>query len=237
MNTSLPPQRQIRSFVLRQGRLTAGQERAFRDLWPHWGVTLPASNGQQHELDPASFFARKAPIVMEIGFGNGASLVHYAQQFPQHNFLGVEVHGPGVGRLLLEIERLGLSNIRILRQDAVDVLNALTDASLHAVLLFFPDPWHKKRHHKRRLVKAAFINELARVIRPGGYFHAATDWQAYAQDMLAQLDQAHAFQNRYGIGQYAPRPAERLLTKFEQRGQRLGHGVWDLLYDRIASLK
>ena len=231
MTPDQPQHRKIRSYVLREGRLTAGQERAFRDLWPQWGVQITPGE----RCDPQTFFDSAAPITLEIGFGNGASLAHYAQQFPARYFLGVEVHGPGVGRLLLDIEAQQLSNIRILRQDAMDVLQALTPASLDAVLLFFPDPWHKKRHHKRRLVNSAFIAQLARVIRPGGYFHAATDWEPYANDMLAQLEAASGFVNRSGKHQFSPRPVERLLTKFEQRGQSLGHGVWDLIFDRVET--
>lgn len=220
--------RPIRSFVLREGRLTPGQERAFRELWPAWGVDFEAHRA----LDPVALFGNNNPVWLEIGFGNGESLAAYAQANPHINYLGIEVHGPGVGHLLLRIEELGLKNLRVMKHDAVEVLKSLPDASLEGIMLFFPDPWHKKKHHKRRILQPAFVEELARLIRPGGLFHAATDWQEYAEQMMQVLSDSQAFENTAGDGHYSPRPESRPLTKFEQRGQRLGHGVWDLLFRR-----
>lgn len=220
--------RPIRSFVLREGRLTPGQERAFRDLWPAWGIDFSA--GEPLELH--EIFDNDHPVWLEIGFGNGESLAAYAQANPYINYLGIEVHGPGVGHLLLRIDALGLTNLRVMKHDAVEVLKSLPDASLDGVMLFFPDPWHKKKHHKRRILQAAFVEELARLIRPGGIFHAATDWEEYAEQMLQVLGASDAFENTAGEGKYSPRPESRPLTKFEQRGQRLGHGVRDLVFRR-----
>jgi tRNA (guanine-N7-)-methyltransferase len=220
--------RPIRSYVLREGRLTPGQERAFRELWPAWGVDFEA----HRTLDPGALFVNDNPVWVEIGFGNGESLAAYAQANPHINYLGIEVHGPGVGHLLLRIEELGLKNLRVMKHDAVEVLKSLPDASLEGIMLFFPDPWHKKKHHKRRILQPAFVEELARLIRPGGLFHTATDWQEYAEQMMQVLSDSEAFENTAGDGHYSPRPESRPLTKFEQRGQRLGHGVWDLLFRR-----
>ncbi|MTW19545.1 tRNA (guanosine(46)-N7)-methyltransferase TrmB [Allochromatium palmeri] len=224
------PRRAIRSFVLREGRLTAAQERAFSELWPRFGVDW--SPGAP--LDLAALFGNDRPVVLEIGFGNGESLAEMAERDPERNWLGIEVHRPGVGHLLLEIERRELSNLRVMRHDAVEVLRAgLQPGALDAVQLFFPDPWPKKRHHKRRILSPELVELLARVIRTDGHFHAATDWALYAKQMLAVLDGAHAlFENTVGSGAYAPRPASRPLTKFEQRGERLGHPVADLIYRR-----
>ena len=225
-----PPKRHrsIRSFVLREGRLTPGQERAFLELWPSWGVDFRT----EPELDPGRLFGNDNPLWLEIGFGNGESLATYAQNNPQINYLGIEVHGPGVGHLLLRIEELGLTNLRLMKHDAVEVLKALPDASLDGVMLFFPDPWHKKRHHKRRILQPGFIAELARLIKPGGLFHAATDWEDYAAHMMEVLSASKEFSNVAGEGNFSPRPASRPLTKFEQRGRRLGHGVRDLIFRR-----
>jgi tRNA (guanine-N7-)-methyltransferase len=224
------PRRAIRSFVLREGRLTVAQERAFSELWPRFGVDWTPGA----PLDPAALFGNDRPVVLEIGFGNGESLAEMAEQNPERNWLGIEVHRPGVGHLLLEIERRELTNLRVMRHDAVEVLReGIEPGALDAVQLFFPDPWPKKRHHKRRILSPELVGLLARVIRPGGTFHAATDWAHYAEQMLAVLDGAHAlFENTAGAGHYAPRPAVRPLTKFEQRGERLGHPVADLIYQR-----
>lgn len=228
-DTPPPHHRRIRSFVLREGRLTAGQQRAFTELWPRWGIDLVP--GQV--LDPADVFGNDHPVWLEIGFGNGESLAALAQRHPGHSYLGVEVHRPGVGHLLLKIDQLGLANLRVIRHDAVEVLAALPGASLAGVLLLFPDPWHKKRHHKRRILQSSMVEELARVIRPDGLFHAATDWEDYARHMMAVLSASTAFQNTAGFGHFAPRPDDRPLTRFEQRGHRLGHGVRDLLFRRL----
>ncbi|MCB1758854.1 MAG: tRNA (guanosine(46)-N7)-methyltransferase TrmB [Gammaproteobacteria bacterium] len=224
-----PPRqhRHIRSFVLREGRLTSGQQRAFDQIWPKIGVPFAGA-----PLDLGALFGNNNPCFVEIGFGDGESLAQMAQQHAGQNYLGIEVHRPGVGHLLLRSEALELSNLRIIRHDAVEVLRQLADASLCGLYLFFPDPWHKTRHRKRRIVQPAFVDELARIIRPGGVFHAATDWEDYAREMMRTLSAAEKFDNQFGAGRYAPRPDYRLPTKFEQRGQRLGHGVWDLIFQR-----
>lgn len=226
------PRRPIRSFVLRQGRLTQAQARAFAELWPRYGIDRQPGEC----LDLAALFGNDQPVWMEIGFGNGETLAILAERHPERNFLGVEVHAPGVGHLLLACERQCLTNLRLLRQDAVELLaSGLPPASLAGVYLFFPDPWPKQRHHKRRLLNPDFLSKLARVLHPGGTFHAATDWEPYAQQMLEVLTAAaDRFLNTAGSGQFAPRPADRPLTKFERRGQGLGHGVWDLIFTRRA---
>jgi tRNA (guanine-N7-)-methyltransferase len=225
-----PHHRPIRSFVLRQGRLTPAQERAFAKLWPRFGVDWNAGT----ELDLPALYGNDAPVYLEIGFGNGETLAQMAGCRPEDDFLGVEVHGPGVGHLLLEIEKRGLQNLRILREDAVELLSSgLPPGSLAGVYLFFPDPWPKKKHHKRRILNPGFVELLARAIRRGGLFHAATDWERYAQHMLQVLSAADGlFENTAGPGAFSPRPDHRPLTKFERRGQCLGHGVWDLVFRR-----
>jgi tRNA (guanine-N7-)-methyltransferase len=225
-----PPLRPIRSYVLRQGRLTDGQRRAWERLWPRFGVNWTAGTA----LAPAALFGNSRPVRLEIGFGNGETLAALAAAHPERNFLGVEVHGPGVGRLLLTLEQAGLDNVRILRADAAELLRqALPAASLEAVYLLFPDPWPKTRHHKRRIVQPAFLADLVRVLQPGGWLHLATDWQDYASEMLAQLAAVPELVNQAGPGRFAPRPDWRPPTRFERRGQRLGHGVWDLLFRRV----
>ncbi len=220
----------MRSFVLRQGRLTVAQEQAFVDLWPCYGVDwVPGT-----PLDLVTLFGNGRPVVLEIGFGNGDSLAAMAAAAPLHNWLGVEVHGPGVGHLLLEIERRGLGNLRVVRHDAVELLTGgLQPGSLARVQLFFPDPWPKQRHHKRRILTSAFLDLLARVLAPSGVFHAATDWEPYATQMLEVLEaQGLPFANTAGAGRFAERPQTRPLTRFEQRGERLGHQVRDLVFRR-----
>ena len=221
--------RRIRSFVLREGRLTAGQRRAFDELWPRWGLDFVPGE----DLDPRRVFGNDHPVWLEIGFGNGETLAALANRHRDRNYLGVEVHRPGVGHLLLRVEELGLTNVRAIRHDAVEVIASLPDRCLDGAMLFFPDPWHKKKHHKRRILQAAFVEQMARVLRPGGIFHAATDWEDYAQQMMTELSAAAAFENTAGAGQFAPRPDDRPLTRFEQRGQRLGHGVRDLVFRRL----
>ncbi|MEN8175091.1 MAG: tRNA (guanosine(46)-N7)-methyltransferase TrmB [Pseudomonadota bacterium] len=220
--------RPIRSYVLRQGRLTTGQRRAFATLWSRFGIDFTPGT----PLDPQHLFGNRRPVWLEIGFGNGDSLASLAEHHPEINFLGIEVHRPGAGHLLLRIEELGLANLRVLSHDAVEVVEALPEASLDRIMLFFPDPWHKKKHHKRRILQPDFVDQLSRVIGPGGVFHAATDWEDYAHHMMAVLSQSTRFVNTCGSRQYAPRPEERPLTRFEQRGHRLGHGVWDLVFER-----
>ena len=222
------PRRTCRSYVLRQGRETPGQRQAFTRLWSRFGHDfIPGV-----PLNPADLFENGGPVRLEIGFGNGEALAHLAAAHPDCNFLGIEVHRPGIGRLLLTLEREGLANVRLLRHDAVEVLDVLPSACLEGVYLFFPDPWPKTRHHKRRLVQPAFVATLARVLAPGGFLHLATDWEDYAQQMLAVLRGCPDLINNALEGGFVARPADRPLTHFEQRGQRLGHGVRDLLFHR-----
>lgn len=221
-------QYRIRSFVKREGRLTRGQLRALNELFPIYGVTLA-----QGRLDLDQLFGRVAPRILEIGFGNGASLAALAARHPDKDYIGIEVHRPGVGNLLMQIKQQGLGNIRISKDDAVEVLDQqIPDASLDAVYLFFPDPWHKKRHHKRRIVQAAFVQLVRRKLKIGGVFHLATDWEDYADAMLDVVTGQEGFENTAGSGRFTPRPDHRPLTKFEQRGQRLGHPVRDLVFRR-----
>lgn len=216
----------IKSFVRRAGRSTQGQARAFADLGPRF--ILPYAPAP---LDAAAAFGRSAPLLLEIGFGMGEATAHIAQARPSDDFLCCEVHAPGVGALLRRIGEQGLGNIRILRHDAVPVIDhMLPERSLDGVHIFFPDPWHKKRHHKRRLIQPPLVARLAARLKPGGYLHCATDWQAYAEQMLQVLD-AEPLLHNTGSG-FAPRPEYRPLTKFERRGLRLGHGVWDLVFVR-----
>ncbi len=223
-----PHLRQVRSFVRRAGRLTGPQARALENLWPAFGVDAP-----QAPLDMDALFAREAPRTLEIGFGNGESLAALAARHPERDYLGVEVHEPGVGHLLLAIERQGLGNLRIACHDAVEVVERwLPAACLDEVLVFFPDPWPKKRHHKRRLVQPAFLERLARVMAPGARLHLATDWENYAEHMLEVCEASPWFENALPGGGFSPRPESRELTKFERRGLRLGHEVFDLTYLR-----
>lgn len=218
--------RTIRSFVLRTGRMTPGQERAFAEHWPQKG--LQRADGM---LDYARVFGREAPVVLEIGFGMGASLVEMAKAAPDRDFIGIEVHRPGVGKLLHAMAEQGVDNIRVYCDDAVEVLQqCIPDSSLACVQIFFPDPWHKKKHNKRRLIQPEFVQQLRRKLQAGGVIHLATDWQDYAEQMLAVMSAAAGFRNLHEG--YAPRPESRPLTKFEKRGERLGHGVWDLLCEK-----
>lgn len=220
--------RGIRSFVLRQGRMTAGQRKAYEQLWPEYGLTR-----EQGVIDPRLVFGREAWLNLEIGFGMGQSLADMAEAAPEQDFIGVEVHLAGVGALLKEVADRGLENVRVYAIDANDVIDlCLPDASLDRVLLFFPDPWHKKRHHKRRIVQHEFAQRIRHKLRVGGVFHLATDWQNYAEHMLAVMDGSEGFANDAGAGKYAERPEYRPVTKFEKRGAKLGHGVWDLLFRR-----
>jgi len=218
--------RRIKSFVIRPGRMGSGQIRALKELAPKY--VLPYTTSAP---DWESVFGRAAPRVLEIGFGMGDATAKIAATLPQFDFICCEVHEAGVGSLLQRIEEAGLTNIRILQHDAVEVLETMVPkASLQGVHLFFPDPWHKKRHHKRRLVQSPFIATLVQHIAPGGYFHAATDWEPYAQQMLEVLSAEPLLDNT--APGYADKPAYRPLTKFEARGLRLGHGVWDLVFRR-----
>tara|TARA_B100000780_G_scaffold254031_1_gene201899 strand:+ start:2501 stop:3184 length:684 start_codon:yes stop_codon:yes gene_type:complete len=219
--------RTIRSFVRRQGRLTPGQQRALDELWP-----LYAIDDGDSLLDLNHLFNRQARKVIEIGFGNGASLAQMAKSEPDTDFLGIEVHRPGVGQLLNLIEENRLSNLKVACTDAVELLkHRIADNSLDRLQLFFPDPWHKKRHHKRRIIQPDFVRLLAKKIKVGGHLHIATDWQHYAEQILLDFSDNTSFEN-CADDKYIPRPDYRPLTKFEHRGQKLGHGIWDLLYKR-----
>ncbi|ORM66367.1 tRNA (guanosine(46)-N7)-methyltransferase TrmB [Pantoea rodasii] len=223
------PLRRIRSFVRRQGRLTKGQQHALDNYWPEMGVEF-----QQEPLDLAALFGREAPVVLEIGFGMGASLVTMAQNNPHQNFLGLEVHAPGVGACLASAKEAGVDNLRVMCHDAVEVLQQMIpDNSLRMVQLFFPDPWHKARHNKRRIVQVPFAELVMRKLKLGGVFHMATDWEEYAKHMLEVMSSIDGYKNQSESHDYVPRPETRPLTKFEQRGQRLGHGVWDLMFERV----
>lgn len=220
--------RPVRSFVLRQGRLSPAQSRALEELLPRYGIEFAPAL-----LDFADVFGRRAPVILEIGFGMGETTAAIAQAHPQRDFLGLEVHAPGVGALLKQVGALGLSNVRVIRHDAVEVVAQMIPGdSLAGVHVYFPDPWPKKRHHKRRLLQSAFVHALAQRLRPGGYLHAATDWEDYAQEMLATLRAEPLLAN--SAEGFTPRPAWRPQTKFEARGRKLGHGVWDLLFTRAA---
>jgi tRNA (guanine-N7-)-methyltransferase len=220
--------RRIRSFVLRAGRTTAAQERALVELWPRYGIEL---GGEVLNLD--ALFARRAPRCLEIGFGTGEVIGALAEQHADIDYIGIEVHRSGVGRLLLHAEQRGLRNLRVISADAVEVLRErIADGAFDEVLIFFPDPWHKKRHRKRRLIDAEFVSTLAAKMRGGGVLRLATDWQDYAEQMLAVCDANTDFTTLGGAGGYAARPDFRQPTRFERRGERLGHGVWDLAYLR-----
>lgn len=218
--------RAVRSYVLRQGRMSPAQTRALAELLPRFGIDYAAS-----PLDLARAFGRTAPVLLEIGFGMGETTAAIAQAHPQHDFLALDVHAPGVGALLKQIDAMSLTNVRVIRHDAVEVVaQMIPPASLAAVHVFFPDPWPKKRHHKRRLLQAAFVHALALRLIPGGYVHAATDWDDYAQHMLATFMAEPLLANT--AEGFAPRPAWRPPTKFELRGRKLGHGVWDVVFTR-----
>jgi len=232
--TEAPGPRQIRSFVRRAGRQTRAQERALAELWPRFGLDPPVA-GTSTTLDLATTFGRQAPCILEIGFGNGDALVAMAAECPERNFLGAEVHAPGVGHCLLGIERLGLTNVRLLMQDAVEVLrDRLPERSLAGVHLYFPDPWHKKRHHKRRLVQPEFVALLGARLAPGGYFHVATDWPEYAAHIEAVLAGSPFFTaaSPSAVQDHSPQAGHRPRTRFEARGERLGHPIWEALYLR-----
>jgi tRNA (guanine-N7-)-methyltransferase len=218
--------RPIRSYVLRQGRVSAAQQRAYDTLLPKWGIPF-----SPRVIDLDQVFGRNAPKFLEIGFGMGETTAFIASQHPENDYLGIEVHTPGVGSLLKTIGALGLANVRIIQHDAVDVLHDMIAPSTFAgVHIFFPDPWPKKRHHKRRLIQAAFVPLLAERMRAGAYLHVATDWQDYAEQILAVLSGEPRLEN--SVAGFAPRPDYRPPTKFENRGLKLGHGVWDIVFRR-----
>ncbi|PHM69008.1 tRNA (guanosine(46)-N7)-methyltransferase TrmB [Xenorhabdus sp. KJ12.1] len=221
--------RRVRSFVRRQGRLTARQQHALDNVWPNMGVDY-----QPALQDMAELFGRDAPVVLEIGFGMGTSLVTMANQNPEKNFFGIEVHAPGVGACLASAEDENISNLRVMCHDAIEVLeNMIPEQGLEMVQLFFPDPWHKARHNKRRIVQPAFAQMIRNKLKIGGVFHMATDWQPYAEHMLEVMSEAEGYRNISESNDYVPRPDSRPVTKFEMRGHRLGHGVWDLMFERV----
>jgi tRNA (guanine-N7-)-methyltransferase len=221
-----PLQRPIRSFVLRQGRVSSAQARYLETGMPRWGIPYRAAL-----LDLDAVFGRHAPHILEIGCGMGETTATIAAAHPENDYIGIEVHTPGVGSLFKEIATRELSNLRVVQHDAVEVVrDMLAPGSLAGIHIYFPDPWPKKRHHKRRLIQGPFIAELAARLAPGGYIHCATDWEEYAQQMLEVLSAEPLLENT--AAGFAPRPDYRPLTKFEQRGQRLGHGVWDVIFRR-----
>ena len=225
--------RPIRSFVLRAGRVTAAQQRALTELWPSVGVDFTGG-----PLDLDALFGRRAPRCLEIGFGAGEVIGALAQAHPEVDYVGIEVHRAGVGRLLLQAKEQELSNLRIICHDAVEVLaHSISDESFDSVLIFFPDPWHKKRHHKRRLIDQGFAALLAAKLRSEGVLRLATDWQEYAEQMLAVLNAEPALRSLSHDGQFVTRPEFRPATRFERRGERLGHGVWDLAYAKRRTIE
>jgi len=225
-NSSKPPRRPIKSFVVRAGRMGTGQIKALAELGPKF--VLPF---KEERLNPAAVFGRQAPVVLEIGFGMGAATAQIAKTLPDHDFIGCEVHYPGVGALLQLIDAQQIPNIRIFQHDAVEVLeHMIAPASLAGVHIYFPDPWHKLRHNKRRLIQAPFVATLVQYLAPGAYLHCATDWEPYAQQMLEVLSAEPALENT--AAGYAEKPSYRPLTKFENRGIKLGHGVWDLVFKK-----
>jgi tRNA (guanine-N7-)-methyltransferase len=218
------PQR-IRSFIRRQGRITQAQQSALDNLWDKYCLNPNSS----YDFDLV--FGRAVPLIVEIGFGSGDSLAKMAAANPDKNYIGIEVHRPGVGHLMLLLDQQGLTNVRIFCHDAIDIIERkIADNSLAGVHLFFPDPWPKKKHHKRRIVRPSFVELLVKKLQPGGYFHAATDWENYAESMLEILSAGTGIGNTSPTGDFCERPEYRPLTKFEQRGIRLGHGVWDLIF-------
>lgn len=221
--------RDIRSFVIRGGRITDAQQNAFDLYWPEYGLRL-----QDGPIDSLQVFGNSHPLVVEIGYGMGDSLLTMAEQEPDKNFIGIEVHLPGVGRLVNEAGKRKLSNLKTYCADAIDVLtHCIAEHSVSRLQLFFPDPWHKKRHHKRRIVQAEFIDLVNSRLTAGGVFHLCTDWQPYAEHMLLMVSQVESFVNLSPVGDYCERPDYRPITKFERRGEKLGHGVWDLLFKSV----
>jgi len=222
--------RPVRSFVLREGRITPGQKRALETLWPIYGLEPSARN-----LNGWRIFGNTAPVILEIGFGNGQALLQLASLRPDENFIGIEVHKPGVGSLMRNLQSAGLENVRLFCHDAVEILkHCFESSSFDRIHLFFPDPWHKKRHHKRRIVNADFVEMVTNLLKPNGVFHFASDWQPYVEQTMERLESTSGLVNASGTGQYTPRPAWRPETRFERRGHRLGHGVWDILMQKVS---
>ena len=222
--------RRVRSFVLREGRLTHGQRKALDTLWPRYGLERA-----QGVLDARAEFGRDAPRVLEIGYGMGQSLAGMAEAEPDKDFIGIEVHRPGVGKLINDAHQAGVTNLRVYCDDAIDVLQqCIADNSLDGVQLYFPDPWHKKRHNKRRIVQPEFAQRIRSKLKVGGTFHMATDWEPYAEHMMEVMAVAEGYENQAGGRAFSPRPDHRPITKFERRGERLGHGVWDLIFTKTS---
>lgn len=222
--------RPIRSYVIRGGRLTTAQARALEQLWPRFGIETGEGASP---LNFEQLFQRKAPVIVEVGFGNGESTWRTALDYPDQDFIGVEVHKPGVGRLLMALEAHDVANVRIACQDAVEFMqHSIEPASLDGIRIFFPDPWPKKRHHKRRLIQPPFVEVLADAMKPGAILHLATDWAPYAEHMIEVLDGCPRLKNLSRDGAFCERPEWRPATRYEQRGKRLGHGVYDLMYAR-----
>lgn len=224
------PLRQIKSFILRQSRLTKGQGDAIDSYWNEYGIDF-----QENQLQFSSIYNNENNIVLEIGFGMGRSLVEMAKANPALNYLGIEVHRPGVGACLKYLVESEVSNLKLMSYDAVEVLDKMIpDASLSRCQIFFPDPWHKIKHHKRRLIQTEFIQKISKKLKVGGVIHLATDWQNYAEQMLKVLKDNSHFKNKSEQGDYIERPSYRPLTKFENRGLKLGHGIWDLEFEKIC---
>jgi len=222
--------RRIRSFVVRAGRMTEGQQRAYDENWAEFGLELDAGL-----LDYEQLFGNTGSVTVEIGFGMGDSLIEMARRAPEKNFIGIEVHPPGVGRLLARAKEEGLTNIRVFCDDAIEVLaQCIPDGSLAGVQLFFPDPWHKKKHNKRRIVQPEFAQTIRNKLTIGGVFHMATDWEPYSEHMMEVMSAAEGYKNQAGDGQFSPQPDFRPVTKFQKRGEKLGHGVWDLMFERVS---
>ena len=223
----------VKSFVKREGRLTKAQAKAIDENWPSMGLSI-----EQGLLNLDEVFARKddkVKRILEIGFGMGKSLVEMAVNAPDSDFIGIEVHRPGVGACLASAQEAGVTNLRVFEHDAIEVLDkSIADESLDRLQLFFPDPWHKTRHHKRRIVQTEFVAHIRTKLKIGGEFHMATDWEPYAEHMIEVMQQAQGFENTSNNGDFVPRPDYRPITKFEVRGQKLGHGVWDIIFKRVA---
>ena len=221
-------EKSIRSYVVRAGRMTEAQRNAFDVSWPIYGLKLADGT-----INTDAVFGRTGQKVLEIGFGMGTSLIEMALANPDTDFIGIEVHPPGVGTLMNSARLESLSNLRVYLADANDVLDECFDTqSIDRLQLYFPDPWHKKKHNKRRIVQSAFIQQVRTKLRPGGILHMATDWQHYAEQMMETLSEAEGFENCAGAGEYSERPSYRPITKFEKRGERLGHGIWDLVFKK-----
>ncbi|MBU2884413.1 tRNA (guanosine(46)-N7)-methyltransferase TrmB [Gilvimarinus agarilyticus] len=220
----------IRSFVIRAGRMTDGQKRAFETYWPQYGASL-----FEGPLNTEQSFGREAPLVLEIGFGMGASLLEMAQNEPDKDFIGIEVHPPGVGRLIQTAGLAEVKNLKVYMADATDVMDdCIADNSLARVQIYFPDPWHKKKHNKRRIVQPEFVQKIRQKLAVGGVLHLATDWENYAEHMQEVMEAADGYANTESAGGFSGRPDYRPITKFEVRGEKLGHGVWDLIYQRTV---